>query len=65
MGGRTIEELATEAARRIREYEREYNRRASFDDVRLAVRIVTNELGGIAAYERKVIRRTIDILVGR
>lgn len=65
MGGHTIEEMATEAARRIREYEREHERHAGFDNVRLAVRIVTNELGGIAAYERKVIRRTIDILVGR
>lgn len=34
MGGRTIEEIATEAARRIREYEREHERHAGFDDVR-------------------------------
>lgn len=64
MGGHTIEELATEAARRIREYEREHERHAGFDDVRLAVRIVTAELGG-ALYERKILRRTIDILTGR
>lgn len=64
MGGHTIEEMATEAARRIREYERDHERHAGFDDVRLAVWIVTGELGG-RAYERKVFRRTIDILVGR
>ena len=63
MGGPTIEEQATEAVRRIREYEREYNRKASYDDIKLAVRIVGAELGGL--YERKVFRRTIDILVGR
>lgn len=64
MGGHTIDELATEAARRIREYEQEYNRKASYDDIKLAVRIVTAELGG-ALYERKILRRTIDILTGR
>lgn len=64
MGGHTIEEMTTEAARRIRAYEREYNRHASFDDIRLAVWIVTGELEG-RAYERKVFRRTIDILTGR
>ena len=63
MGGPTIEEQATEAVRRIRAYEREYNRKASYDDIKLAVRIVGAELGGL--YERKVLRRTIDILVGR
>lgn len=63
MGGPTIEEQAAEAVRRIRAYEREYNRRASYDDVRLAVRIVSAELGGL--YERKVLRRTINILTGR
>lgn len=64
MGGHTIEELATEAARRIREYEREHECHAGFDDVRLAVRIVAAEFGG-ALYERKILRRTIDILTGR
>lgn len=63
MGGPTIEEQAAEAVRRIRAYEREYNRKASFADIRLAVRIVGAELGGL--YERKVLRRTIDILVRR
>lgn len=63
MGGPTIEEQAAEAVRRIRAYEREYNRKASYDDIKLAVRIVGVELDGL--YERKVLRRTIDILAGR
>lgn len=64
MAGHTIEEMATEAVRCIREYEREHERHADFDDVRMAVWIVTGVLEG-RAYERKVFRRTIDILVGR
>jgi hypothetical protein len=64
MGGVTIDELAAETARRVRAWEDENKRTAGFDDIHLAVWVVTGELGG-CAYVGKIVRKTIDILTGR
>ena len=64
MGGVTIDELAAEAARRVRAWEVENKRHAGFDDIHLAVWVVTGELGG-RVYVGKIVRKTIDILTGR